>query len=206
MNFIHFYLICKYKIKFRKMKVKLIVGLGNPGEEYENTRHNLGFRVVGYLNKEYGRSFTFDKKSDSEVSEIKVNGKKILLAKPQIFMNNSGQAIKKLIENLKFKIENLVIVHDDLDIPFGKVKMSFARGSAGHKGVESIIRALKTDKFYRIRIGTFNNQLAKIRKIKDKRKRLSEMNKFVISPFGASEKTKVSKVVKETAQKIISIL
>ena len=184
----------------------LIVGLGNPGKEFELTRHNLGFKTVDFLNKEFKSFFELDKKAGAEVSEVKIEGQKVLLAKPQVFVNNSGQAVKKLMARSKLRIADLIVIHDDLDIPFAKVKLSFARGSAGHKGVESIIRALKTDKFYRIRIGTFNRELLKIRKVKNPKKRLNEMNKFVVSPFKVSEKSKVRKAVKEAAQKAVSII
>ena len=92
-----------------------------------------------------------------------------------------------------------------MDIPFGKTKLSFGRSSAGHKGVESVVKALKTDKFYRIRIGTFDNQLAKIRKMKDKKKRLQAMNKFVLGSFSPSEKSKAARMVKQAAEKAVSI-
>lgn len=183
--------------------MKIIIGLGNPGKEYENTRHSIGFRVVNYINKEFGGSFDFDKKSNSEVSEIKAGGEKVLLVKPQTFMNNSGEAVKKIIRNWKLGIRNLVIVHDDLDVPFGKVKSSFGRSSAGHRGVESIIRALKTDKFHRVRFGTSGAKLARIRKTRDKRKRTKEMNDFVVGPFTPAEKQKLNKLVKIAAEKTL---
>ncbi|MEK7537185.1 MAG: aminoacyl-tRNA hydrolase [Patescibacteria group bacterium] len=186
--------------------MKVIVGLGNPGKEYDQTRHNIGFRIADYVNKENGGSFSFDQKSNSEVSEMKINGAKVLLVKPQIFVNNSGKVVKKIIENYKLKIENLVVIHDDLDIPFGKVKASFGRSSAGHKGVESIIKALKTDKFYRIRVGTFNSQIVKIKKVKDKRKKVKGINDFVVDYFSSNEKPKINKVIKDAVQKIISVL
>lgn len=186
--------------------MKVIVGLGNPGKEYENTRHNIGFRIIDFLSKEHGGDFDFDKKSGSELSEVKTNGKKALLVKPQIFVNKSGEAVNKIFKYLKFKVKNLIVVHDDLDIPFGRVKLSFARSSAGHKGVQSIIRALKTDEFYRVRVGTSNQQLVKIRKIKNSKKRISEINKFVVGSFKGSEKTKAVRVIKEAVQKVLSIL
>jgi len=186
--------------------MKLIVGLGNPGKEYDGTRHNIGFRIVDYINKEYGGDFILDKKLSAEVSEIKIDSAKVLLAKPQIFVNKSGEAINKLFKSLKSKVKDLVVIHDDLDIPFGKVKLSFSRSSAGHKGVESVIRALKSDKFYRIRIGTFNGQIFKIKKIKDKRKKVKGINDFVIGLFGPNEKPKLNKVIKDAVQKILSIL
>ena len=186
--------------------MKLIVGLGNPEKEYENTRHNIGFKVVEYVNKEYGGEFILDKKTNSEISEVKIDSKKVLLAKPQTFVNKSGEAVKKLVVNYKLRIKNLIVIHDDLDIPFGKTKISFGRSSAGHKGVQSVIKALKTNKFNRLRIGTFNQQIVKIRKIKDKRKRLNEMNKFVIGPFSENEKRKLAKIIKEAAQKILLVI
>lgn len=191
--------------------MRLIVGLGNPGKEYENTRHNVGFKTVDWLSKEFGGVFSafgeptagwdLEKKFNSELSEVKINGKKALLVKPRTFVNKSGEAVKKIVASYQLPVINLVVIHDDLDIPFGKVKLSFARSSAGHKGVESIIKALKTDKFYRVRVGTSNQQLVKVRKIKNAKKRIEEINKFVTSVFLGSEKTKVAKLIKEAAQK-----
>lgn len=199
--------------------MKLIVGLGNPGEEYSQTRHNIGFRIVDFINKEYGGAlsvpksrakrggdFNLDQKLNAETFQIEINNKKVILAKPQIFVNNSGEVVDKIFKYLKFKAKDLIVVHDDLDIPFGKVKVSFGRGSAGHKGVQSIIKALKSDKFYRIRIGTFNGQIAKIKKIKDKRKKVKGINDFVIGSFGSDVKPKVNKLIKDAVQKILSIL
>lgn len=186
--------------------MKIIIGLGNPGKEYESTRHNIGFRVLDYINKEYGGVFEFDKKSNSEISEVKINGSKVLLAKPQTFVNKSDEAVKKLAASQKAKPKDLIIIHDDLDIPFGKTKISFGKSSAGHKGVESVIKALKTEKFYRLRIGTFNSQIIKIKRIRDKRKKINGMNNFVIGLFSQSEKPKLNKLIKNAVQKIIPIL
>lgn len=186
-------------------KIKIIVGLGNPGKEYEASRHNIGFRIVDYLNKKYGEDFILDKKFSSEISEIKVDSKKLLLVKPQTFVNKSGEAIKKLAKTYNLKPDNLIVVHDDLDIPFGKVKVSFGRSSAGHKGIESVIRALKSEKFYRVRIGTFNNQIKKIRQMSGQKK-LNEINKFVIGSFSPNEKTKLNKIIKEVSDKILLVI
>lgn len=185
---------------------KVIIGLGNPGKEYNQTRHNIGFRIVDYINKEYGGIFNLDQKLNAETSQIKVNNKRIILVKPQIFVNNSGKVVNKIFKYLKFKVQDLIVVHDDLDIPFGRVKASFGRSSAGHKGVESIIKALKTIKFYRIRIGTLNGQIVKIKKIKDKIKKVKGINDFVIGFFSSNEKPKLNKVIKDAVQKILSIL
>ncbi len=186
--------------------MKIIVGLGNPGKEYENTRHNIGFRVIDCINKDFDGVFEFDEKLNSEVSEIKVKGKKILLVKPRTFMNNSGEAVRKLAKSHKLKSVDLVVIHDDLDVPFGKVKASFGRSSAGHRGVGSIIKALKTDKFYRVRFGTSGAKLAKIRKVKDKRKRVKEMNDFVVGPFTPAEKQKLAKLIKIAVEKTLQLI
>lgn len=196
---------------------KIIVGLGNPGKEYYDTRHNIGFKIVDYINKEYGGDFSAsdgpaagwnsDQKLNAEISQIKINNKKIILVKPQIFVNKSGEAVNKIVKSFKVpKFSDLIVVHDDLDIPFGKVKVSFGRSSAGHKGVESVIRALKSDKFHRVRIGTFNSQIVKIKKIKDKRKKVAGINDFVVGPFGQNEKPKLNKTIKDAVQKILFIL
>src|SRR3989344_3335634 len=137
--------------------MKLIIGIGNPDEQYQSTRHNVGFMFLDYLakkTKDQGprtkdeTDWEFDKKSNSLVSKIKLAkpGAVLYLAKPQTYVNKSGKAVKKLIENCKLKIENLIVVHDDLDIPFGNTKISFDKNSGGHKGIESIMRALKTKK------------------------------------------------------------
>jgi len=127
-----------------------IIGLGNLGKEYESTPHNAGFEALDYFaEKNNFPVFEFDKYSNSLVSEK--DG--LILVKPQTFMNSSGSSVQKLFKNLKLKIKNLALVHDDIDLPLGEFKISKNRGSAGHKGVESIIKALGTEDFTRIRIG-----------------------------------------------------
>lgn len=111
----------------------LIVGLGNPGEEYDGTRHNAGTRVLGEFAK-------------------RNKNKQLTLLTPTTFMNKSGDAMGKVVRS-KMVAKNLVVIHDDLDLPLGRFKISFARGAGGHRGVESIIRKLKTENFIRLRIG-----------------------------------------------------
>lgn len=134
-----------------------IVGLGNPGDDYENTRHNAGRNAVSFFQKKYKFSdWTTDKSrkssSQSKSSKGKIGKKEVVLIRPEVFMNKSGLAIEGLV-NPKKALESLVVVHDDLDIPIGKARISFNRGSGGHRGVESIIRLLKTKAFTRLRIG-----------------------------------------------------
>ncbi len=134
-----------------------IVGLGNPGEKYQYNRHNVGFMFVDFLNQTSGENTEFkqDKYTKSETVEITFNGQPLLLAKPKAFMNKSGQAVIKIMKNYKLKIENLIVVHDDLDIPLGKFKIRKS-GPQLHNGLESIGQHLKSKDFLRIRIGVDN--------------------------------------------------
>lgn len=136
----------------------IIIGLGNPGKEYQNTPHNVGFEFLEYFaERNEFPAFEFSKYSNALISRKD----SLILAKPQSFMNSSGLVIQNLIRYSKFtgaeetalSIQNLIIIHDDLDLMLGKYKISKNRGSAGHKGVESIIKALKTEDFTRVRIG-----------------------------------------------------
>ena len=123
--------------------LKLVIGLGNPGKEYHDTYHNVGHLFVDSLEKISDLKFPADAKA--------LAGKQVL--KSNVFMNNSGLFVKKELKSRKLKPENLLIVHDDSDIEFGKVKLSVGRGSAGHKGVQNIIDQIKTKNFWRLRIG-----------------------------------------------------
>jgi PTH1 family peptidyl-tRNA hydrolase len=121
----------------------LIVGLGNPGIKYKRTRHNIGFRALDEFQKENDfPDFKFSKKFNALISKKDIGKKKIILAKPQTFMNKSGQAVKKITTYHSLPTINLVIVHDDIDLPLGKIRIVKKRGSAGHKGIESIIKEL----------------------------------------------------------------
>ena len=132
----------------------IIVGLGNPGEEYENTRHNTGRIAVDALAKKIGvnEDWKEDKKIKSETVKSKLGKNTVLLIKPNTFMNKSGDAVKSLVKNKK-QAETLVVVHDDLDLPYGKIKISFNKSAGGHRGVQSVMKAVKTEAFIRMRIG-----------------------------------------------------
>lgn len=167
-----------------------IVGLGNPGEKYKNSRHNTG-RIILEL---YGKnlklsSFEFDKKTNSLISEIK---KKAVLILPETFMNNSGTAVKKIITS-KTKAKNLVVIHDDLDLPLGRFKISFNRSSAGHKGIESIIKNIKTNEFTRVRVGVS----LKTPKGKIKKPETKKTVDFIISDFKKDELSELKKLSKK---------
>ena len=167
----------------------LIVGLGNPGTKYSRTRHNIGFRVLDEFSKENNfPNFKLAKKFKSLISAGNFSGKKILLVKPQTFMNNSGSAIKALTKFYKITSPGLVLIHDDIDLPLGKMRISKGRGSAGHKGVESIIRELGTKNFVRFRIG-----------IQPQKGKPKNSEKFVLEKF-TKEEIIIKKIIKTTCQ------
>src|SRR5882672_1874347 len=124
---------------------KLIIGIGNPDEEYYNTRHNVGFMLVDYIaKKNQFNDFEFNKNLNSFVSKGKIDKTTVILAKPQTYVNKSGEAVKKLATAYKLLSTSLFVLQDELDIEFGNTKLSFGKNSGGHKGIESIIRSLKT--------------------------------------------------------------
>jgi PTH1 family peptidyl-tRNA hydrolase len=131
----------------------IVVGLGNPGEEYVETRHNVGRMVLDAFQKSFAlKEWQLDNKLKALKIEAKVGKNKALFLKPETFMNKSGESVKSLIKTKKVA-ETLVVIHDDLDLPLGKIKISFNKSSGGHKGVESIMRAIKTEAFIRLRLG-----------------------------------------------------
>lgn len=184
----------------------LIIGLGNPDPEYAETRHNIGFMILDFLAKKAGADgFEKNKKLNALVTKGSLANQKIFLAKPLLYVNKSGEAAAKLVKNLKLKINNLVVIQDDLDIEFGNVKLSFDKNSGGHKGVESIIKALKTKKFYRIRIGTSTRSLQKARQQSDK-KRNEFVRDFVLSKFSPKERETLKDIQKQVLQRLEQIL
>lgn len=130
----------------------MIVGLGNPGTEYKDNRHNLGFRAVDLLCTELALHFS-DQRFHALSTSTDYHDKKIILACPQTFMNRSGLAVKHLVEYYKLEIRNMMVVHDDIDLDVGRMKIVRGGGAAGHHGIESVIYHLGTDGFNRIKIG-----------------------------------------------------
>ena len=175
----------------------IIVGLGNPKKEYEKTRHNAGRNAVLLLAKKEGcDEFTFNKTANALVTKGTPDGEQVTLVLPETFVNLSGKAIAAFIKT-KNAAKNLLVIHDDLDLPLGTVKMVFGRGSGGHKGVESVMRAVKTKDFARLRIGIApagKNHQAK--KISDEEK----VVKHVIGKWKSSEEAAVKKVLKKAAE------
>lgn len=162
--------------------MKLVVGLGNPGKEYEHTRHNAGRILVGMVNK---------KKED----------KKIKFITPDTFMNNSGKAVASFVKSKK-DLKDIVIIYDDIDLPLGKIKISFDKSSGGHNGLESIIKKLKSREFVRIRVGIApKTPSGKIRKPVGEKAVL----KFLLGEFKKSELETIKKLSKKIAEALTMI-
>ena len=180
-----------------------IVGLGNPGEEYKNTRHNVGRIMVEKFRKKYDfPEWTEDKKKGFLISKGEIGEHKVTLILPELFMNKSGNSIKSLITSKK-KAEQLIVVHDDVDLGFPVHRISFGRGSGGHRGIESIIKHIKTKEFVRVRIGIApTTPSGKIKKPKGEQKVLD----FLMKDLGKKEVatiTKISKTINEVLETII---
>ncbi len=133
--------------------IKLIVGLGNPGQQYEKTRHNAGFLFLDGLASASGGEWVKESKFDGFLAEIVIAGRKVILLKPGLFMNRSGSAVGKAARYYKFVPEDILVVHDELDFDAGIVKLKKNGGHAGHNGLRDIIVHLGSNEFYRLRIG-----------------------------------------------------
>ena len=168
----------------------LIIGLGNPGKEYEYTRHNAGRIAVNAFRKlKEFPEFLENSKMRALVSQKKLGKEKILLALPETMMNSSGKSVSALVQFYKIKSEHVLVIHDDADILFGRAKISFAKSSAGHRGVESVRRALKTEKFWRIRIG-----------IQPSAKKHVPATELVLRKFKPTEESLLKKTVKRVLE------
>ena len=132
--------------------IELIVGLGNPGPEYQTTRHNAGFWFVDLLARAHGGSFSSARKLHGESAEIRISGQRIRLLKPMTYMNLSGQAVSAAVNYYKIPIEHVLVAYDELDLPVGRVQLRFDGGSAGHNGIGNVIEHVGT-KFWRLRFG-----------------------------------------------------
>src|SRR5689334_22201575 len=131
----------------------LVVGLGNPGPNYAKTRHNLGFMVADILADRMHETFKVHKKSGDEVATGRLGGRPLVLAKPRVYMNESGRQVGPLAKFYSVAPADVVIVHDELDIDFGRIRLKFGGGAGGHNGLRSVASALGTTDFHRVRIG-----------------------------------------------------
>lgn len=177
----------------------VIVGLGNPEKKYEKTRHNAGRNAVAFVAKQKGLGeFVFNKTSKALVTKGNIGTESVILVLPETFVNLSGKAVANFIKSPK-AAKNLLVIHDDLDLPLGTVKIVFGRGSGGHKGVESIMRAVKTKDFARIRIGiSAEGKKHQAKKVLGEEKVI----KHVIGKWKPSEEAAFKKVLKKVAEAV----
>ena len=157
----------------------LVVGLGNPGPQYAKTRHNVGFMVADLLAARMGASFKVHKRSGAEVATGRLGGRSVVLAKPRTYMNESGRHVGPLAKFFSVAPRDVVVVHDELDIDFGKVRLKLGGGEGGHNGLRSIANALGTKDFQRVRIGIGRPPGRK------------DPAAFVLEPFSATERAEV---------------
>ena len=179
-----------------------IVGLGNPGEKYQNNRHNIGFMVLDILVSRAGLPpAVLSARYSGKVSAGQLEQQDVMVLYPDTFMNNSGRAVKKMVPSVE--TDHLVVLHDDVDLPLGQVRVSFGRGSGGHNGIASIIDSLGTKDFIRVRLGIAPTSLftGLI-----KRPVGEKMPKFVLGNFSARELVKVKGVGKAVLEAVVTIL
>lgn len=185
--------------------MKIIVGLGNPGEKYQDTRHNIGFMVLDKLAQDLGdNDTTWQQDEKRDALYVKVGG--VLLVKPQTFMNASGKSVAALMKYYKCDPADVWVVHDDMDLPIGKIRIREQGASGGHNGVDSIITALATDEFVRFRLGIGRGKNDTV-KHTDRQLRHRSVINFVLSHFTDHEAGEMRKLVKYGVEAIkISLL
>ena len=181
--------------------MKLIVGLGNPGRGYANSRHNAGFVCLSHFACRQG--IRFDKKQGrARIGTGEIAGSKGVVAKPQTYMNRSGRSVGLLVKKFKVSLDNLIVIHDDLDLPLGKIRIRQGGSSGGHKGVGSIITELGCQNFIRIRVGVGrpvrNEDLTEFSD--------SEVISYVLSDFTSDEKQTVAQVLSTVSEAILCLL
>ena len=167
---------------------RLIVGLGNPGTGYQFTRHNLGFLAVEQLAKEFKVGFKKSSFTKALVAEIEDEGKKVILFLPATFMNNSGQAVKNIVEQNQLTPEEILVIYDDMNLDFGQLRLRSQGSDGGHNGLESIIREIGTDQFPRLRLG-IGQPSPKV-----------DAAQYVLTEFSSQEKKELTNFILEASE------
>jgi peptidyl-tRNA hydrolase, PTH1 family len=170
--------------------MKLIVGLGNPGKEYTSSRHNVGFMAANYFAKQHKIPIE-SKKAHARTGEGEVGGEKVIIAKPFTFMNKSGNSVKELMRKYDLKPEDLIVVHDDMDLPLGKIRIRVGGSSAGHKGINSIIADIGTPEFTRIRVGIGHPEVPQ----EERGSGAPKVIDYVLNGFSGEEKQLMNRVI-----------
>jgi PTH1 family peptidyl-tRNA hydrolase len=185
----------------------IIIGLGNPGEKYIGTRHNIGFEFLDKLKAAWDfPDFQLEKKFNAEISKGQINKQDILLVKPQTFVNLSGQTVLKILHFYKILPENILILHDDLDLLLGSFRLAEDSRSAGHNGVQNIIDQLDTQKFKRMRIGIGLKSDSPEDSSAESASKEQRAEIFVLQKFSAEENAQLEKIFPEVLEKIREII
>ena len=179
--------------------MKLIVGLGNPGREHAHNRHNIGFMCLSHFAKQHG--IRFDKKQGkARTGAGKVADQEVVLAKPQTFMNRNGESVSLLVKKFNITLNDLLVIHDDLDLPLDKIRIRRNGSSGGHKGINSIIAELGSQDFIRIRVGIGRPEPTTSEPDEDK------IIAYVLSDFSPEEKQTASQVIPRVSEAILCVL
>lgn len=178
--------------------MKLIVGLGNPGFLYARNRHNIGFMCVSHLARM--QNIRFDRKQGHARTGIgNISRKRVVLARPQTYMNASGESVSALLRKLNVAPSNLIVIHDDLDLPAGKIRLRLGGSSGGHKGIDSIIARIGTPDFYRVRVGIGHPDSVDTAKEE-------AVTIYVLSDFTPEEKKIIDKTIPRVGEAIVCLL
>ena len=181
--------------------MKLIIGLGNPGRIYAHNRHNIGFMCLNQFAKT--QNIRFDKKqSQARTGAGEVAGTKLVVARPQTGMNLSGQSVSRLVRKFKISLDDLTVIHDDLDLPLGKIRISQGSSSGGHKGIDSVIANLGSTDFLRIRVGIGRPCIIEV-SAKDKE---AEIIDYVLNDFTPEEKEIITQVIPKVSDAILCLI
>jgi len=179
--------------------VKLIIGLGNPGRGYADNRHNIGFMCLNHF--AWTQGIGFDKKQgQARIGSGEVVGSQVVLAKPQTYMNLSGQSVSRLVKRFNINLSDLLIIHDDLDLPLGKIRIRQGGSSGGHKGIGSIITELGSQDFLRLRVG-ISRPVEDAGEISE-----SGIIAYVLSDFTLEEKQVITQVVPRVSEAVLCLL
>ena len=185
-------------------KIFLIVGLGNPGKNYETTRHNIGFMAIDYIADKYKLTLSDKSKFKADIAQGTLPGidskgsafsSKVILCKPLTFMNLSGQSVSLLATYYKIPAQNMIIIHDEIDIDFAKVRTKIGGGSAGHNGIKSIDKEFGDKNYHRVRLG-----------ISRPENKNFEISDYVLSSFSNSEWDSIEKILEEADKQVVDIL
>lgn len=186
-------------MRLTKTSMKLIVGLGNPGRSYANNRHNLGFICLSYFAQTHSLRF-YSRQGQARIGSGDVAGNKVVVARPQTYMNQSGQAVSRLVRKFKISLDDLLVIHDDLDLPLAKIRIRPGGSAAGHKGVESIIAELGSQDFARIRVG-IGQPAAGASGISE-----TDIVTYVLSDFPPEERRIITQVIPTVSEAILCFL